>query len=173
MEQMKAETERQGKLHKDEIGRIKLANQEAEQALAQSREKLEADSKAFRENCVTSAADIVAFMDQHYSNLTAEQEERVRDMQANLRAQQLHQSPPPPYAPYQPPNQPSPHQSPQQTYPPPLMPQQVYHQPAYQPMPQPMPQQGGGSDSLIAGATAGVAAGTIAMGGLPFLCSIM
>ena len=173
MEQMKAEAERQGKLHKDEIGKIKLANQEAEQALAQSREKLEADSQAFRENCVTSAADLVAFMDQHYSNLTAEQEERVREMQANLRAQQLHQSPPPPYAPFQAPNQPSPQQSPQQAFPPQPMPQQVYHQPAYQPMPQPMPQQGSASDSIVAGVVTGVTAGTIAVSSLPMLCTIM
>ena len=31
---------------------------------------------------MASAADLVAFMDQHYSNLTAEQEERVREIQA-------------------------------------------------------------------------------------------
>ena len=164
MAKIKLEAERQGKMHQDEIGKIKLANQEAEQEMARAKEKLEADSKAFRDSLVTSAADMVTFMDQHYTNLTAEQEERVKEMQASLRAQQLQQSPPPPYAPFQAPNQPSPQQSPQPCYPP---------QQAYQPMPQQMPQQGGGTDSLMAGAAAGIAAGTVAIGGLPLLCTIM
>ena len=161
MAKVKAEAERQGKMHQDEIGKIKLANQEAEQEMAKSKEKLEADSKAFRDSLVNSAADLVTFMDQHYTNLTAEQELRVREMQASMRAQQLHQSPPPAYAPYPPPNQQPP---PQQNYSP-----QAYQQPPYQPPPPP----GGGSDSLMAGAAAGIAAGTIAAGGLPLLCTIM
>lgn len=160
MANIKLEAERQGKLHQDEIGKIKLANQEAEQEMARTKDKFETDSQKFRDNLVSGAADMVAFMDQHYQNLTAEQEERVREMHASLRAQQLQQSPPPPYAPFQPP---SPHQSPQHYHPP----QQVY-----QPIPQQMPQQGGG-DSLMAGAAAGVAAGTIALSGLPLLCTIM
>lgn len=164
MAKIKQEAEKQGKLHQDEISKIKLANQEAEQEMARSKEKLEADSKAFRDGLVNSAADMVAFMDQHYSNLTAEQEERVREMQANLRAQQLQQSPPPPYAPFQPPNAQPNQQSPQQYYPP---------QYFYGPPPQ-QQQQGGQGESLLAGAAAaGVAAGTVAVGGLPLLCTIM
>jgi hypothetical protein len=119
MAKIKLEAECQGKLHQDEIGKIKLANQEAEQEMVRTKDKFETDSQKFRDNLVSGAADMVAFMDQHYQNLTAEQEERVREMQASLRAQQLQQSPPPPYAPFQPP---SPYQSPQQYHPP----QQVY-----------------------------------------------
>lgn len=145
MAKIKLEAERQGKLHQDEIGKIKLANQEAEQEMLRAKDKFETDSQKFNDNLVNGAADMVAFMEQHYQNLTAEQKER---------AQQLQHPPPPPYAPFQPPSR---HQSPQPYQPP---------QQAYQAMPQQMPQQGG--DALMAGAAA-IAAGTLALG----VCTIM
>ena len=178
LEKMKMDAELKTQLHQDEIGKIHLQNQQNEQEV------------------VAGAVDLVTILSQQFSNMTAEQEQELRQMQATLKAQQTqaHQSPPPPYVPFQPPTHPDQHQRPQhhypssppfpqQDFPPPqrfpqqnFPPQQQYQQPIFQQPMQPMPQQmqqQGSDGSWLAGAAGGAAMASVVAGGLPLVCTIM
>ena len=172
LEKMRLDAELKTQLHQDEIGKIHLRNQQNEQEV------------------VAGAVDLVTILSQQFSNMTAEQEQELRQMQASLKAQQAqaHQSPPPPYVPFQPPTHQDQHQRPQhhypssppfpqQDFPPPqqfpqqnFAPQQQYQQPIFQQPTQPMPQQQN-SDWLTA--AGGAAMAGVVAGGLPLVCTIM
>lgn len=147
MEQFRFNLETQGKAHADEVAKLREATREAE-------EMMQKGSKAFRDNLVQQTAEIVNIMDQTYINLTRDQEERVREIQAGLHAQQLAQSVPPP--PYQPPPQ-------EQIYQPVQHP--IYPQPNYQPNPK--------DDSSMAGLGLGLGTGVMLAAGAAPLCTLM
>ena len=143
MDALRRNTEKQGKEHADEMRK--------------AREKMEADSKAFRDNCVESSADFLNAMGQTYTDLTAAQEAKVREIQANAEAQKLHHSPPPAYSPYQQP------------------PPQPFPQPIYVPVPQNYPpqnyqQRDDTTDAILTGIGG---AGAFLLAGAGTMCSVM
>ena len=102
IEKMRMAADQRNKEHTDEISKIRTQNEETVKQMEEHRKKLEMDSNNFREGLVDNAANLVAYMNEYYEELTEEQEQKLREAQRAVRAQHLQSGTtgdPPPYSP--------------------------------------------------------------------------